>query len=99
MEVKGAGLTDSNAGTPLSLPIVNIAAYRFAALVELPALRIELLALCRSQLLRGTILLSSEGVNLFVAGGSPPFLSRPWYCTFDLEDPAQFYNWLFAPGW
>jgi RluA family pseudouridine synthase len=52
-----------------SLPVVNIAAYRFAALDELPALRAELLALCRAQQLRGTILLSTEGVNLFVAGG------------------------------
>jgi hypothetical protein len=31
-----------------ALPIVNIAAYRFAALQDLPALRTELLALCRN---------------------------------------------------
>jgi UPF0176 protein len=48
--------------------VTNIAAYRFAPLDELPALRIELLALCRAQQLRGTILLSTEGINLFVAG-------------------------------
>ncbi|MEO8308516.1 MAG: RluA family pseudouridine synthase [Pseudomonadota bacterium] len=52
------------------LPVTNIAAYRFALLDDLPVLRAELLALCRSNQLRGTILLSSEGVNLFVAGGS-----------------------------
>jgi len=58
----------SEAQPPLS--VTNIAAYRFASLDHLPALRAELLALCRSQELRGTILLSSEGVNLCVAGGA-----------------------------
>ena len=48
--------------------IVNIAAYKFASLVELPALRDELRALCRRLDLRGTILLSEEGINVFVAG-------------------------------
>ena len=51
-----------------SLPVANIAAYRFAPLAGLAALRGELLALCRSHQLRGTILLSTEGINLFVAG-------------------------------
>jgi UPF0176 protein len=55
---------------PLPLPVTNIAAYRFAPLVELSALRTGLLAFCRSHELRGTILLSSEGINLFVAGGA-----------------------------
>ena len=50
--------------------VTNIAAYRFAPLDELPALRERLTALCRSGNLRGTILLSPEGINLFVAGGS-----------------------------
>jgi UPF0176 protein len=49
---------------------VNVAAYRFATLVDIPALRSELLAFCRAQQLRGTILLSGEGINLFVAGES-----------------------------
>jgi UPF0176 protein len=53
----------------LPLPVVNIAAYRFAPLTELAALRADLLAFCRAHQLRGTILLSSEGINLFVAGG------------------------------
>jgi RluA family pseudouridine synthase len=53
---------------PASLPVTNIAAYRFAPLDDLPALRTELLGLCRSHQLRGTILLSTEGINLFAAG-------------------------------
>jgi UPF0176 protein len=52
-----------------SLQVVNVAAYRFASLAGLPALRADLLAFCRSHQLRGTILLSGEGINLFVAGG------------------------------
>ncbi len=48
--------------------ILNIAAYKFAALRDLPALRPRLLQLCREWQLKGTILLSTEGINLFVAG-------------------------------
>ena len=46
----------------------NIAAYKFAALPELRSLRARLLALCQGWELKGTILLSVEGINLFVAG-------------------------------
>jgi RluA family pseudouridine synthase len=62
--------SQATAEAPLAPSVVNIAAYRFAALKDLPALRTELLALCRSHQLRGTILLSVEGINLFIAGGS-----------------------------
>ncbi len=48
--------------------VVNIAAYKFADLTELSELRSELRALCQSRQLKGTILLSPEGINLFVAG-------------------------------
>ncbi len=48
--------------------IVNIAAYKFVALPELRSLRARLLTLCKSWELKGTILLSAEGINLFVAG-------------------------------
>jgi len=48
--------------------ITNIAAYRFAELRELKPLRERLVRLCRDQHLKGTILLSTEGINLFVAG-------------------------------
>ncbi len=49
----------------------NIAAYQFATLTDLPALREELLEHCHAASLRGTILLSPEGINLFVAGERP----------------------------
>jgi len=48
--------------------ITNISAYKFANLTELKPLRERLLARCRGAGLRGTILLSPEGINLFVAG-------------------------------
>jgi RluA family pseudouridine synthase len=49
--------------------ITNIAAYRFAHLSDLKNLRQRLLAQCKAWGLKGTILLSVEGINLFVAGG------------------------------
>ncbi len=48
--------------------IANIAAYKFATLPDLRSLRAQLLAQCRAWELKGTILLSVEGINLFVAG-------------------------------
>jgi RluA family pseudouridine synthase len=48
--------------------IVNIAAYQFTQLDRLPERREELRTLCRSLQIKGTILLSPEGINLFLAG-------------------------------
>jgi len=54
----------------MSAPVLNISTYKFKPFesAELPALRERLLTVCREQSLRGTILLSTEGINLFVAG-------------------------------
>jgi UPF0176 protein len=48
---------------------VNLAAYKFAPLADLPALRDRLRSMCSSAGIRGTILLSQEGINLFVSAG------------------------------
>ena len=48
--------------------MTNIAAYRFAKLENLRPLRERLLEFCKARSLMGTILLSPEGINLFVAG-------------------------------
>lgn len=48
--------------------VVNIAAYKFVELNCLEELRVELRELCAALQLRGTILLSPEGINLFIAG-------------------------------
>jgi predicted sulfurtransferase len=49
-------------------PITNISTYKFAPMTGLKELRERLLRLCKSLELKGTILLSTEGVNLFIAG-------------------------------
>ena len=50
--------------------IVNIAAYKFATLTDIRELRANLLPRCKAWELKGTILLSPEGINLFVAGAT-----------------------------
>ena len=47
---------------------VNISVYKFTPLDDLPALRERLKAASHAAELRGTVLLSPEGINLFVAG-------------------------------
>ena len=51
--------------------IINFSAYKFTPLTDLPAWRERLQAVCREAGLRGTILLSPEGINLFAAGPRP----------------------------
>src|SRR5688500_17492448 len=46
----------------------NIAGYKFAPLSDLKMLRTHLLVRCKEWDLKGTILLSTEGINLFLAG-------------------------------
>lgn len=49
-------------------PVTNISTYRFAPLENLKGLRDQLRQVCKDWGLKGTILLSTEGINLFVAG-------------------------------
>jgi UPF0176 protein len=49
-------------------PFINLSVYKFTPLDELPALQRRLLDASRARGLKGTILLSPEGINLFVAG-------------------------------
>jgi UPF0176 protein len=50
--------------------VTNISTYRFAELSGLKDLREDLVSSCKSWGLKGTILLSTEGINLFVAGAA-----------------------------
>lgn len=49
-------------------PILNIAAYLFVSLDKLEELRSRMLQECNELHLKGTILLTGEGINLFLAG-------------------------------
>jgi UPF0176 protein len=48
--------------------VLNLAAYRFVALDDLPHLRARLLQHASALSLRGTVILAPEGINLCVAG-------------------------------
>ena len=50
---------------------VNISVYKFTPLTGLTELRDHLRAVSHARALRGTVLLSPEGINLFVAGTRP----------------------------
>lgn len=47
---------------------LNIAGYQFIALTDLQRLQANLLASCQQHAIKGTILLSSEGINITLAG-------------------------------
>ena len=47
---------------------VNIAAYKFVSLDNLEAMRPQYQALCNELGLKGTVLLTPEGINMFVSG-------------------------------
>ena len=67
------------------LPILNVAAYKFVSLDDLGRRRRELREFCQNRQMRGTILLSAEGINLFVAGKDEPVESL---LTLLQDDPA-----------
>lgn len=50
------------------MQFINLAGYKFVALDDLAGLRAALASRCRALGLKGTILLSPEGINAFVAG-------------------------------
>ncbi|WP_074548527.1 sulfurtransferase [Dyella sp. AtDHG13] len=54
------------------MSIINLSAYRFVSLDDLPALRERILERCEALALKGTILLAPEGINLFLAGPREP---------------------------
>jgi len=71
-------------------PFLNIAAYKFVPLTALKERRAQLLALCKGWNVKGSILLSPEGINLFVAGEPEPVEAllrelRSWPGLHDLE--------------
>ena len=53
---------------PAVMNILNIAAYKFTALDDLPGLRASLREQCAAAVFKGTVLIAPEGINLFLAG-------------------------------
>ena len=53
------------------MKILNIAAYKFVALGQLPTLKAQLLPALAMREIKGTVLLAEEGINLFLAATSP----------------------------
>jgi UPF0176 protein len=51
--------------------VLNLAAYRFLALDDLPRLRARLLQHASELSIRGTVILAPEGINLCLAGAPP----------------------------
>lgn len=51
-----------------TLPYVNISAYKFITFNDTAKKRPEFLAICQQLNLKGTVLLTPEGINLFLAG-------------------------------
>ena len=76
MPLLRAGLLDYNVASVFSTfsamstaaPYVNIAAYKFISLDNLEEMRPQYQAICAEQNLKGTILLTPEGINLFLSG-------------------------------
>lgn len=68
------------------MQILNIAGYKFIALsYDLNALRNHLVTKCGELELKGTILLSSEGINLSLAGSLPNTMSFMSHLKTDLR--------------
>lgn len=53
---------------PMTEPVVNIAAYQFAAFPEAAEQQAAFATMCAELGLKGTVLLTPEGINLFLAG-------------------------------
>ena len=76
---------------PDSLPVLNIAFYKFVELDEIEALRDEIEARAEDLGLRGTILLSDEGINGMLAGTDravEPFAE--WLTEFESFEDLEF---------
>ena len=65
--------------------IINIAAYKFVGLADLEQRKAEVMSQAQAQALRGTVLLTPEGINLFLAGERPA-IDR--FLTWLRTDPA-----------
>ncbi len=89
-------MTAPTACESVPLPIVNVSAYLFVSLDDLPERRERLRTLCKNLGLKGTILLSTEGINLFVAGERAAvdgllaeFRADPQLCNLEVKESVS----------
>ena len=61
--------------SPTEKAFVNVSAYKFVPIDDIAGLKERWLPICKSLELKGTILLSDEGMNMFVAGSEPAIAS------------------------
>ncbi len=92
-------LSTPTASTPPAGEIVNIAAYKFVRLNHLEQRRDALREVVRNCDLRGTILLTPEGINLFLAGGREPIdrflkelLQDPKFSDIEVKESLSSYQ-------
>jgi predicted sulfurtransferase len=82
--------------------IVNIAGYRFVTLERLAELKAEILAFCKENQIKGTILLGQEGINIMLGGAEaainafigflhsyPQFADMAFKYSYSEEQPFQ----------
>lgn len=67
--------------------ILNLATYRFVSLDGLPQWRQQIYQRAEAESMRGTVLLSREGINIFVAG--PEASARRWFAWLTEQAPFQ----------
>lgn len=73
------------------MQILNIAGYKFISLSDLVALREQLLSRCQEHGLKGTILLSSEGVNMSLSATIESLQAFK----SELKSDSRFYDMTF----
>lgn len=67
--------------------ILNLATYRFVSLSDLPKWRQQIYERAEAESMRGTVLLSTEGINIFVAGEEAS--ARRWFAWIAEQPPFQ----------
>jgi len=67
--------------------ILNLATYRFVSLSDLPQWRQRIFERAEAESMRGTVLLSREGINIVVAGEEAS--ARRWFAWLTEQSPFQ----------
>lgn len=67
--------------------ILNLATYRFVSLTDLPKWRQQIYERAEAESMRGTVLLSTEGINIFVAGEEAS--ARRWFTWLTEQPPFR----------